>query len=500
MGRHVNYGDYRWEWDPDNHTITITPKHIDRAGSTGKFGLGNAVIDLNIAHPETKLTQPITGETTSDGLIPPDFSHIRRWHAYPTQMASVTKELTGYNGWKHEMTYMEASACRVVEVSASTVREEGYSCKRAGGWYRLDNGGLAQGGVFYPVSVGGSVGAADQVVKVGEDIFLLSGGAVKWCRRSLISETGLSSPSTISGTMLNLIEREKGGMLPQDFEILEIAGGGTLKARCSDGVAYIFSVENPSRPAIVGRVDNAGRVTSHGIYVYDSIGKYYRTGGGTAPLAPYLEGEVVMVKEGAHSDAIIRKDDVAGASSPIADKISDVIVTGTPGAYAVRGTQVDAYGVIVQKRDALGEIRVWKSGSPVTPSDILPPSQADYFANNRQDWKTEWAGAGKTGNVVGEPDTWYSLLTAPHSSERDISMLVVSRGGKLYDASDSTWKELETTTEKGADLISYIYAHDMSNVYAIDPGALTDIEPFDVDGLIFTYSDNRWVDVDLNQH
>lgn len=120
-----NYGDHYVTWDDSLHKVTVYPMHPN-ASRTIHFGIGNAVIVLNLDHLPEKIVKPITGETTKEGITPTSPFGLKRWFAAPTNITQKQKTITGFDGWSATINIPEADTCSVKEVQSVDVVQNGY--------------------------------------------------------------------------------------------------------------------------------------------------------------------------------------------------------------------------------------------------------------------------------------------------------------------------------------------------------------------------------------
>jgi len=131
MGRsRKNFGDHWVTWDDASRTVTISPRYKN-ASTTDWFGLGNAKIKLNAANLPEKIVKSITGETDGAGLLPTAPFKLRRWYPAPEGLTSVSKTVTGFNGWTETITYPEASGGAVKEATDGDIIQNGYGIEAA---------------------------------------------------------------------------------------------------------------------------------------------------------------------------------------------------------------------------------------------------------------------------------------------------------------------------------------------------------------------------------
>jgi len=124
-----NFGNHFVRWSPEANAIEITPQYRN-ATTTDKFGLGNAIINLNLSDlPVDGIVVPITGETTGQGILPTSPFKLKRWYGMPENMNPVQKTLTGFNNWTMAITYPQASGGSIKEVSPVPIIQNGYGCE-----------------------------------------------------------------------------------------------------------------------------------------------------------------------------------------------------------------------------------------------------------------------------------------------------------------------------------------------------------------------------------
>lgn len=108
------------------HKVTVYPMHPN-ASKTIHFGLGNAVIVLNLDSLPERIVQPITGETTKEGITPTSPFGLKRWFAAPANIRNTPPTtITGYDDYSEEITFQEAESCSIKEVSSVEVVQNGY--------------------------------------------------------------------------------------------------------------------------------------------------------------------------------------------------------------------------------------------------------------------------------------------------------------------------------------------------------------------------------------
>jgi len=106
--KRVNYSEHEVSYDSANRRFVIKPRRV-HATATPAFGLGNALIRINLAYIPEKIVKPITGETTGSGIIPPDGKKLTEWKVYPSGLSDRSTTVTGFNGDQVTITYPEAA-------------------------------------------------------------------------------------------------------------------------------------------------------------------------------------------------------------------------------------------------------------------------------------------------------------------------------------------------------------------------------------------------------
>jgi hypothetical protein len=125
-----NYGNHFVTWSPENNAVEVSPQYMN-SSHTIKFGLGNATMVLNLSNlPTEGIVVPITGETTGQGILPTSPFGLKRWYAMPENMISVTKSLTGFNGWTLDIHYPQADGGSVKQVASVPIIQNGYGCEK----------------------------------------------------------------------------------------------------------------------------------------------------------------------------------------------------------------------------------------------------------------------------------------------------------------------------------------------------------------------------------
>ena len=127
--RRRSYGGHYVAWDDTLHKVTVYPMHPN-ASKTIHFGLGNAVIVLNLSNLPEKIVSRITGETTKNGITPTSPFKLRRWFAAPVSMQNRTVEIEGFDGFSKKITFQEAGGCSVKEVSSVGIIQNGYGSEK----------------------------------------------------------------------------------------------------------------------------------------------------------------------------------------------------------------------------------------------------------------------------------------------------------------------------------------------------------------------------------
>ncbi len=124
-----NFGEHVVEWDDSINMVTIYPLHPD-ATATKHFGLGNAVIVLNLSDLPEKIVSPITGETTKEGMAPTSPFGLKRWFAAPSNMNIRHEFLTGYDGFGRYVDFPQADGGAVKEVTSTNIIQNGFGSSK----------------------------------------------------------------------------------------------------------------------------------------------------------------------------------------------------------------------------------------------------------------------------------------------------------------------------------------------------------------------------------
>jgi len=110
--------------------INITPNRRNRRGAMPfSFGLGNALIRLNLNKLPDGLTVPITGDSTADGLLPNIPFKLKRWYALPENVSMKDRVLIGYGGQEYNISYPEAQGGAIKQVQSAPIIQNGYGCE-----------------------------------------------------------------------------------------------------------------------------------------------------------------------------------------------------------------------------------------------------------------------------------------------------------------------------------------------------------------------------------
>ena len=129
-GPRRNFGNHFVEWSPEANAVTIKPQHTNGT-TTDEFGLGNALIKLNLSNlPINGIVLPITGETDGQGILPTSPFSLKRWHSLPHNLHNIAKDITGFNGWTMTITYPQAQGGSVKQVTSVPIIQNGYGCEK----------------------------------------------------------------------------------------------------------------------------------------------------------------------------------------------------------------------------------------------------------------------------------------------------------------------------------------------------------------------------------
>lgn len=123
-----NFGTHQITWEPSLNKINIHPKFPNkRFGVTPHFGLGNAVIRLNLNRLPTQIVKNITGDTTAQGIAPTSPFKLKRWYGMPLMMKDTPpRQLTMQDGSVRNLIYPEAQGGSVKEVAPTQIIQNGY--------------------------------------------------------------------------------------------------------------------------------------------------------------------------------------------------------------------------------------------------------------------------------------------------------------------------------------------------------------------------------------
>lgn len=127
-----NFGDHDVEWSDTENKVVIRPRYPN-ATITKHFGLGNALITLNLSNLPQKIVVPITGETTKKGIAPTSPFGLKRWFGAPSDMTEVSKTVTGFDGWTETVRFQQATGGSVKEVSSVEVVQNGFGSTEING-------------------------------------------------------------------------------------------------------------------------------------------------------------------------------------------------------------------------------------------------------------------------------------------------------------------------------------------------------------------------------
>lgn len=133
-----NFGNHFVTWDDELNKVTVTPQYRNASASI-RFGLGDAVIQLNMDHLPPKIVAPITGETTKDGISPTSPFGLKRWFAMPSNITSIPKTITGFNGWTKTIHIPQADGGSVKEVSSTSIKQNGFGSSKIYPRRRVEN-------------------------------------------------------------------------------------------------------------------------------------------------------------------------------------------------------------------------------------------------------------------------------------------------------------------------------------------------------------------------
>jgi len=333
-----------------------------------------------------------------------------------------------------------------------------------------------------------------------EEVFILNGTALASYRFNPFhdgalepSDTADSIATAITDLGLNI------------GELVEIAGGETLKMRYNSGIMVSVVVRNGS--PIVATDDMVARVTRNGVYKFKY--DFYRSGPGTAPLAPLMSNgdsdDIVAVFEGLDSDRIVRIGDIADypiigfvGNHPISISGSSTILKLPDGDIPI-----DSYGRIVIRLNAIGRIKLGtnfvQDGQIVDYSSSFPESQYGYISDHRRDWRAPWIGVGNTGHVVDLGNFMITEVDPPaNDSAKNIDVNYVYTDGHIkIVAQDGSLSDPLILSDSGRALIDRLYQNDVSGAIPISWTDARETQPLEPNGFIFSYGSGRWVDANV---
>lgn len=367
------------------------------------------------------------------------------------------------------------------------------------------------------LSAGGLSITAQQVVKFGSDrlggvIFALNDGNITTYRYDPLSDTGFVQ--TPLGT--NIKAYADAITETNGYDIVEIAGGETLKLRYGNGACITVNIFGENR-FTHSLKKNVARVTKNAYYTIpdgattSTSVPYYKSGSGTAQLVPLLstddgsESDIVAVFEGRDGDHIVHIDDVV--DQPTIGFVSGLRIVGDGTSNSLvtpnGSIAIDGFGTIYRDTAAVGDIIISGRVEPGSPTEVdhsgeFSPVHYAYIQQHREDWKNGWHGVGKVGYVVDIGD-YVNMKVHCQTPTPDIDdeMPFVVIGGTMKKVNtDGTLTPIDTVNLTGDALISYIYNNYMSQTLVVADG-LSEVEPFAVNGYSFGYGDGRWVDATL---
>lgn len=353
------------------------------------------------------------------------------------------------------------------------------------------------------ISTGGLTLTGEQVISVVSmsnttHLFVLNQGTLRSYRSDSTSDTGF-----ISSTLANTFTSQALAYLVEGATLVEIAGGSALKARYDNGICLEATV-TLGGSFIIGEHKDVARVTKYKMYKITQPAQYYKSGAGTAPLVPLLDGGIIAVFEGVNEDFIVTIDDaLANDLGAICGRVGGFIVTGQEGSYTLHtpngAVGISSFGTLVRKADGVKNILMASTSTNKDYSSVFSPSHYAYIQVHRKDYDSEWVGFGKTGYVVDAPDHVYMSVKAGAGATRAINdeIPIVSKGSTIYTLNqDGSLEPIRTTSLQGQDLINYIYTNDMSEMYALGSVG-SGLEAFGAKGYSFSYGAGRMASVTL---
>jgi len=361
--------------------------------------------------------------------------------------------------------------------------------------------------------------SGEQVVKLSsgrkrDEIFVLDGGSIQSYTYNPVSSNGFSVTTSIGEFHAEVAKMD---WLDGTEQIMEIAGGVTLKVRYDNGVS-ITGTRSYGGAFIVSKKDNVARITKDNDYSFNHPIKYYKTGVGTAPLMALLDGSILAVFESSGGDQTVTVQDAIDASSngAIVGKVGAFTIFSQNDSLKIKtpngDVSIEGFGTIVREIDGTRDIKLGSqipssANVAVNYSSQFSADHYSYIQTHREDSKNGWAGVGNVGYVVDLGD--FAQMRVPISGVNTIGQPPAVPTGTLNDkvefvlvggamkkvASDGTLSNINTTTATGVSLINFIYQHDMSTQIAIAvPNS--SVEPFSINGYFFGYGDEHLVVVD----
>jgi len=370
------------------------------------------------------------------------------------------------------------------------------------------------------LSVKGLALTGEQIVKLDakDEIFVLNGGSLTSFVYNPLVSVGFSPTSTGADIKNHADTRNP------NSNIMEIAGGSSIKIRYDNGICVIVSVlQNNIFHSNIKK--NVARVTKHSYYTIPNgltsatAVPYYKSGVGTSQLVPLLGlgADIVAVFEGKYGDNIVTLGDVG--DKPIVGYVGSRPVTGLGGTTSIvlnnKQIPITGFGTIYRKMGRVDDISISKtipvgSSPKVDYSARFSPAHYGYIQLHRVDNISNWAGIGKVGYVVSAKDRAYMRVSAHGKSIRtnepdrvptppinDETNFVMVGGVMKEIMPDDTLREIDVVKLDGTDLIDYIYTNDMSQKLVVG-SSFVEVEPFSVNGYSFGYGAGRLVDANLS--
>jgi len=422
-------GEYIVTWLADQRKFLLKPKSTRGARTTPFFGLGNAVIKIDLAHFPNKVIRRITGESKNTRLVPVDIFWLNKWEVHVGPLKKRTVLIEDDEKKKARLVFNEA------EDFVLTNREKDQEVRFGGTTHESCD--LASTLIPY--------------YREGDK------GYEYWRARQLSSTSSPLDECCAYGRLFVSINDNGVWAHGMDFNGKFFAdnpvgfrkGGDEKEAAVIEGGYFEIIVRYGDGTAISGRYwgedvvrkkhHNIVRVTSRNIYTLPPHGTGYKIGTGDAAVMPFISnGEnefIISVFETVYGDAIVYIDgDDTMIEFPNGETVKYTLNEKIVNIYAgVVGIWRYEYYVVTDDGSGVVVSRHYKTMKP-----ILSGTEIGYifswteFASNglsvfrrgdQTPWGTPdapqryyswtkhemagWTGWGATGTVVGGPDMDY---------------------------------------------------------------------------------------------